>query len=155
MTIIIHSTDPALPLAGPAAQALATGAPLVILAAPRGAAFPPEAGAPDGPLLRLCHAAPEPSAMHVLARCALILRRIHAAAGQPLDYRRAGAAGAAADPGADLAWTLGPQGEVTAFRLSAGAAGDPLLAPMAEELADQPLAEARRFAFLSAILTGG
>lgn len=147
MPTIIHSTNGRL-----ADIPVPTGSGLLILAAPEGCALPEEAGAIDGGIIRLCYLSATPSAFRVLADCARLLARIDAAAGEPLDYRLYGAAEAALDPQADIAWHAGPGGDVTAFRLSPSAAGDPLLAVLTAELADQPLTDDRRFAFLAEAL---
>lgn len=147
MPTIIHSTNGALE-----DVRLPTVGDLLILAAPQGTALPEEAGAIDGGIIRLRYLSTSPSAFRVLADCARLLRRIDAAAGEALEYRLHGAAEATLDPRADIAWHPRPDGSVTAFRLSAMAAGDPLLPVLTAELAEKPLTDDRRFAFLAAAL---
>lgn len=135
------------------------GAPLMIVAGPVGAVLPEGAGRPGGRILHLSYLPPQPSAFRVLADCARILPRIDDAVGAGLSYVLAGHDASLPDPdpgpGDAVAWRAGPDGTVRAFRLSAAAMGDPLLAPATEALADAPLTDERRFAFLAATLAGG
>lgn len=139
----------ALPATPPA------GTRLLIVAAPVGTVLPHEAGRMGGRVLHLSYLPPQPSAFRVLADCARILPRLDDAVGAGLSYALAGHAEAAPDRCADVVWQAGPDGCVTAFRLSAAAMGDPLLAATTEELVGAPLTDDRRFAFLAVALTGG
>lgn len=153
MPTIIHDTDDGRSLAKASAALLFSGR-LLILAGPQDAVPHEQGGMIDGQVMRLTYLAAVPSAFRVLADCARLLRRIDAASADPLDYRQASAPEAVLDETADVAWHTQPGGSVTAFRLSAAAAGDPLLPILTDELASQPLTDDRRFAFLATALAG-
>ena len=149
MPTIIHSTDGGSALSD---VGLPASGGLVILAAPEGAVLPDEAGVIGGRIMRLRYLSSTPSACRVLADCARILSAIDAAAGEALEYRLAGAEEASLDTSAEIFWHARSDGSVTAFRLSAMAAGDPLLPVLTAELAEKPLTDDRRFSFLAAAL---
>lgn len=149
MPTIIHSTEGGSALAD---VGVPTSGGLVILTAPEGAVLPDEAGVIDGRVMRLRYLSGTPSAFRVLADCAQILSRVDAAAGEALEYRLAGAEEVSLDISAEIFWHARLDGSVTAFRLSAMAAGDPLLPVLTAELAEKPLTDDRRFAFLAAAL---
>lgn len=148
MLKIVHGPEGVFATPFPAAR-------LLIVAAPIGAILPDEAIQLDGRILRLSYLSPQPSACRVLADCAKLLRRIDDAASEGLSYVLAGHAEAVPNQIGDVLWHALPDGRVTAFRLSAAAAGDPLLPVVAEELAGQMPDDDRRFAFLAAALAGG
>lgn len=129
---------------------------MLVLAGPGGAFdaldLPEPPGRVGGRIIRLRHIQPEPSAFTLLADCLDLLRHLPAPWGA-LRYRRTGAPPAALDEGREVAWQAKGNGEITAFRLSPAAAGDPLLPVLTRELAGRPLSDARRFNFLAAALT--
>lgn len=148
MLKIVHSTEGVLAMPLPAGR-------LLIVVAPVGAILPDEAVQLGCGVLRLSYFSPQPSAFRVLADCTRLLRRIDDAAGEGLSYVLAGHAEAVPDQTRDILWHARPNGLVTAFCLSASAAGDPLLPVLTEELAGRMPDDNRRFAFLAASLAGG
>ncbi len=148
MLRIVHSTEGILTAPLPVSR-------LLIVAAPVGAILPDEAVQLGGGILRVSYLSPQPSAFRVLADCARLLRRIDDAAGEGLSYVLAGHAEVVPDQNSDILWHARQDGCVTAFYLSAAAAGDPLLPVVTDELAGRMLDDDRRFAFLAATLAGG
>lgn len=129
---------------------------MLVLAGPGGAFdgldLPEPPGRVGGRIIRLQHILPEPSAFTLFADAVRLLRHLPAPWGA-LRYRRTGTPPAAVDEGREVAWQIGDKGEITAFRLSPGAADDPLLPVLTRELAGRPLSDSRRFDFLAAALT--